>query len=410
MLSNKGSSSSFETKIIIGAQWGDEGKGKIVDLLAEDADLVCRGQGGSNAGHTVVVGETSYFFHLIPRYFKRETLLFGLHDMEKRIEISNRAHIVFDMHQTVDGLLEGLRGKKSIGTTKRGIGPTYGTKALRNGIRVCDLMGNFEIFKERFKALVSYHKAVFPELEVDVDKELETYKNFATRLRPMVKDTVLTLYDALQSGKRILIEGANATMLDLDFGTYPFVTSSTCSVGGPLTGLGIPATKIQEVIGVVKAYTTRVGSGTLPTELTDEIGEKLQKTGHEFGTTTGRPRRCGWLDLVVVKYANMVNGFTSIALTKLDVLDDISEIKIGVNYLYKGERLPAFPANMETLAEVEVEYITLPGWKTNIRDIRKYSDLPANAKSYIEKIQEILQIPIKWVGVGQSRAAIVPVM
>eukprot|EP00112_Aurelia_sp_Birch-Aquarium-sp1_P011469 Seg2411.2 transcript_id=Seg2411.2/GoldUCD/mRNA.D3Y31 product="Adenylosuccinate synthetase" protein_id=Seg2411.2/GoldUCD/D3Y31 len=311
------------------------------------------------------------------------------------------------MHQTVDGLLEELRGKKSIGTTKRGIGPTYATKALRNGLRVCDLVGNFDIFAEKFKSLVNYHKQLFPAVDVDVNSELETYKGFAERLRPMVKDTVVVLNESLRSGKKILIEGANATMLDLDFGTYPFVTSSTCTVGGPLTGLGIPAREINEIIGIVKAYTTRVGSGTLPTELTDEIGEKLQQTGHEFGTTTGRPRRCGWLDLVVVNYAHMLNGFTSIALTKLDVLDDLDEIKIGIAYKYRGGRLPSFPASMEVLAEVEVEYITLPGWKTNIRDVRKYSDLPKNAQTYVQKIQELLGIPVQWVGVGQSRAAII---
>lgn len=425
-------SSSSNVKVIIGAQWGDEGKGKIVDLLADDVDYVCRGQGGSNAGHTVVVGDQSFFFHLIPSGITNKSCkaiigngvvlhlptLFkeletntakGLSNMEERIEVSNRTHLVFDMHQEIDGFLEGMRGSKSIGTTKRGIGPTYATKALRNGIRVCDLMGNFDIFKEKFKALVKYHKTLFPELQVDIDGEIEAYRKYADRLQPMVADTVVTLNAALRSGKRLLIEGANASMLDIDFGTYPYVTSSTCTVCGPLTGLGIPARQIGEVVGVVKAYTTRVGSGTLPTELNDEIGESLQKKGHEFGTTTGRPRRCGWLDLVVVKYAHMVNGFTSIALTKLDVLDDLKDIKICVAYKHNGEYLPAFPASMETLAEVEVQYITLPGWQTNIREIRKYSDLPLNAREYVKKIQEILDIPVKWVGVGQSRAAIVSV-
>eukprot|EP00794_Sanderia_malayensis_P020014 gene20014-21975_t len=423
-------STTGDVKIIIGAQWGDEGKGKVVDLLAESMDLVCRGQGGSNAGHTVVVGDKSYFFHLIPSGVTNTSskvvigngvvihlpTLFkeietntnkGLQNMEERIIVSDRAHLVFDMHQEVDGFLEAMRGSKSIGTTKRGIGPTYATKALRNGVRVCDLVGNFEIFTEKFKNLVKFHQKLFPELVVDVDSQLALYKTFAERLRPLVEDTVVTLNRALSSGKGILIEGANATMLDLDFGTYPFVTSSTCSVGGPLTGLGIPARKVQEVVGVVKAYTTRVGSGILPTELTDEIGNKLQTVGHEFGTTTGRPRRCGWLDLVVVKYAHMLNGFTSIALTKLDVLDDLDELKIGVAYKRNGECLPSFPANMDMLAEVEVEYITLPGWKKAIKDARKFEELPTNAQDYVKKVQDVLGVPVQWIGVGKSRASII---
>jgi len=419
-----------EVSIVLGAQWGDEGKGKIVDVIACHVDLVCRCQGGSNAGHTVLVGENEYKFHLIPSGITNPDIkvligngvvlhiptLFkeiesnsgkGIVNMKERIKISDRTHLVFDMHQQIDGLIEALRNKNSLGTTKRGIGPTYASKALRNGIRVADLMGDFGRFTEKFTRLCEYHKRIFPELQLNVDEELKRYKDYAEVLRPMVEDTVVTLYNELNKGSKILVEGANASMLDIDFGTYPYVTSSNCGVGGACTGLGLPARSIDQIYGVVKAYTTRVGAGILPTELLDATGNHLQTVGGEFGTTTGRPRRCGWLDLVVVKYTHMVNGYTAIALTKIDVLDDLEEIKVAVAYKIGEKELPSFPADLNTLESISVEYKTLPGWKQSLDNIRKPGDLPLNARNYIKFIEDYLNVPVKWVSVGKSRDAII---
>lgn len=423
-------SSKSEVSIVLGAQWGDEGKGKIVDVIACHVDLVCRCQGGSNAGHTVLVGENEYKFHLIPSGITNPDIkvligngvvlhiptLFkeiesnsgkGIVNMKERIKISDRTHLVFDMHQQIDGLIEALRNKNSLGTTKRGIGPTYASKALRNGIRVADLMGDFGRFTEKFTRLCEYHKRIFPELQLNVDEELKRYKDYAEVLRPMVEDTVVTLYNELNKGSKILVEGANASMLDIDFGTYPYVTSSNCGVGGACTGLGLPARSIDQIYGVVKAYTTRVGAGILPTELLDATGNHLQTVGGEFGTTTGRPRRCGWLDLVVVKYTHMVNGYTAIALTKIDVLDDLEEIKVAVAYKIGDKELPSFPADLNTLESISVEYKTLPGWKQSLDNIRKPGDLPLNARNYIKFIEDYLNVPVKWVSVGKSRDAII---
>jgi len=423
-------SSKSEVSIVLGAQWGDEGKGKVVDVIACHVDLVCRCQGGSNAGHTVLVGENEYKFHLIPSGITNPDIkvligngvvlhiptLFkeiesnsgkGIVNMKERIKISDRTHLVFDMHQQIDGLIEALRNKNSLGTTKRGIGPTYASKALRNGIRVADLMGDFGRFTEKFTRLCEYHKRIFPELQLNVDEELKRYKDYAEVLRPMVEDTVVTLYNELNKGSKILVEGANASMLDIDFGTYPYVTSSNCGVGGACTGLGLPARSIDQIYGVVKAYTTRVGAGILPTELLDATGNHLQTVGGEFGTTTGRPRRCGWLDLVVVKYTHMVNGYTAIALTKIDVLDDLEEIKVAVAYKIGDKELPSFPADLNTLESISVEYKTLPGWKQSLDNIRKPGDLPLNARNYIKFIEDYLNVPVKWVSVGKSRDAII---
>jgi len=423
-------SSKSEVSIVLGAQWGDEGKGKIVDVIACHVDLVCRCQGGSNAGHTVLVGENEYKFHLIPSGITNPDIkvligngvvlhiptLFkeiesnsgkGIVNMKERIKISDRTHLVFDMHQQIDGLIEALRNKNSLGTTKRGIGPTYASKALRNGIRVADLMGDFGRFTEKFTRLCEYHKRIFPELQLNVDEELKRYKDYAEVLRPMVEDTVVTLYNELNKGSKILVEGANASMLDIDFGTYPYVTSSNCGVGGACTGLGLPARSIDQIYGVVKAYTTRVGAGILPTELLDATGNHLQTVGGEFGTTTGTPRRCGWLDLVVVKYTHMVNGYTAIALTKIDVLDDLEEIKVAVAYKIGDKELPSFPADLNTLESISVEYKTLPGWKQSLDNIRKSGDLPLNARNYIKFIEDYLNVPVKWVSVGKSRDAII---
>uniref|UniRef100_A0A8C9XPQ8 Adenylosuccinate synthetase n=2 Tax=Sander lucioperca TaxID=283035 RepID=A0A8C9XPQ8_SANLU len=403
--------------VVLGAQWGDEGKGKVVDLLATDADVVCRCQGGNNAGHTVVVDGKEYDFHLLPSGIinsKSISLigngvvihlpgLFeegdknekkGLKGWEKRLIVSDRAHIVFDFHQVVDGLQETERQAqegKNIGTTKKGIGPAYSSKASRTGLRVCDLLGDFKDFSMKFKNLVHQFQSMYPALTVD---------EYAERLRPMVRDGVYYMYEALHgSPKKILVEGANAALLDIDFGTYPFVTSSNCTVGGACTGLGIPPLNIGDVFGVSKAYTTRVGIGA--------VGELLQTRGHEVGVTTGRKRRCGWLDLVIVRYAHMINGFTAIALTKLDILDVLDEIKVGVAYKLNGKRIPHFPANMDVLHKVEVEYETFPGWKTDTSAARKWNDLPAKAQNYIRFIENHIGVPIKWVGVGKSRECMI---
>lgn len=415
--------------VVLGAQWGDEGKGKLVDILATDADLVCRCQGGNNAGHTVVVDSKEYFFHMvpsgliqpkavsiigngvvmhIPQFFEelKELEAKGVTDWEKRLLVSDRAHIVFDLHQESDKLREG--GKGGLGTTKKGIGPTYASKAQRIGLRICDLVGDFEAFERRFRGLVSHFQRLYPGLSTNIEEEITKYKHYAEKIRPLVCDTVSYMNNALQNeSAKIVVEGANALMLDIDFGTYPFVTSSNCAVGAVCTGLGIPPAAIGNVHGVTKAYTTRVGLGGFPTELKNELGEKMQQIGREFGVTTGRKRRCGWLDLVMIKYSHMINNFTSLVIAKLDVLDTFEEVKIGIAYKYRGQFMKSFPACVEVLDEVEVEYITLPGWMTSIEQCRTFDALPANAKAYIRKIEQITQIPVQWVGVGKSRDAMV---
>ncbi|KAG1671440.1 Adenylosuccinate synthetase [Nymphon striatum] len=429
---NIGRQQTRNVTVVVGAQWGDEGKGKIVDMLAEQMDIVCRCQGGNNAGHTVVVGSIEYDVHLLPSGIinpRCKSLLGngmvihvpglfeeieknekkGLTGWQDRLIISDRAHLVFDFHQSVDQLQEMEKGKKSLGTTKKGIGPTYSSKSGRVGLRIADLIGDFQVFCEKFQNLVNIHKRMFPSLNIDVDFEMKQYKIYADRIRPLVTDTIAYLHKASLENKTILVEGANATMLDIDFGTYPYVTSSNCSVGGVCTGLGIPPTRIGDVFGVVKAYTTRVGDGPFPTELTDDIGDFLQTHGSEIGVTTKRKRRCGWLDVALLKHSVIINGFTAIALTKIDILDMLEEIKIGVKYLKNGNVLDYFPANIQELSTVQVEYITLPGWKKCTENIRTYSDLPIEAQSYVEKIAELLEVPVKWIGVGKERDSIINV-
>ncbi|XP_030922051.1 adenylosuccinate synthetase isozyme 1-like [Geospiza fortis] len=394
----------------------------------------CLLQGGNNAGHTVVVDGKEYDFHLFPSgIINPKAISFigngvvihlpglfeeaeknekkGLKDWEKRLIISDRAHIVFDFHQAVDGLQEVQRQAqegKNIGTTKKGIGPTYSSKAARTGLRICDLLSDFDEFSSRFKNLAQQYKSMFPTLEIDTEGQLKKLKGYAEKIRPMVRDGVYFMYEALHgSPKKILVEGANAALLDIDFGTYPFVTSSNCTVGGVCTGLGVPPQHVGDVYGVVKAYTTRVGIGAFPTEQINEIGDLLQSRGHEWGVTTGRKRRCGWLDLVILKYAHMINGFTALALTKLDILDVLDEIKIGVAYKLGGKRIPYFPANQEILQKVEVEYETMPGWKADTTGARKWEDLPPKAQNYIRCVENHVGVPVKWVGVGKSRESMI---
>jgi len=294
-----------------------------------------------------------------------------------------------------------------LGTTKRGIGPTYSSKMNRTGVRLGDLLDNFDDFANKFKILASNYEASFPDLKVNKEEEIERYRVFAERVRPMVVESVSYIHSKMSEGKRVLVEGANAAMLDIDFGTYPYVTSSNCSIGGVCTGLGIPPKMVGDVYGVVKAYTTRVGDGPFPTELTDDIGAFLQKEGREFGVTTGRPRRCGWLDIPLLKFTSQINGYTALALTKIDILDKLDEIKIGVNYVKNGKVMEHYPSNVYQCEGIEVEYITMPGWKTSISAIRNFEDLPINAQNYVTKIEELLGIPFGWVGVGPERESMI---
>jgi len=423
-----------KVSVVLGAQWGDEGKGKLVDLLTEHMQVVARCQGGNNAGHTVIVGEKAYDFHLLPcgiiwdgceglvgngvvihlpGFFEEleKNIAKGLTGWESRLKISDRAHLVFDFHQAVDGMQEanreGLANTTKLGTTKKGIGPTYASKMNRTGVRVADLMDNFADFANKFSILADNYMASFPGLKVDKNAEIERYKQLAERVRPLVVESVSFLHKRLAEGKKILVEGANAAMLDIDFGTYPYVTSSNCSIGGVCTGLGIPPKLVGDVMGVVKAYTTRVGDGPFPTELTNDLGAWIQKEGHEFGVTTGRPRRCGWLDIPLLKFTHQVNGYTALCLTKTDILDKLDEIKIGVSYIKDGKKLDHYPSGIFQFDGVEVEYITMPGWKTSIASCRSFAELPQNCKNYVLKIEELLGLPFKWVGVGPSRDAMI---
>ncbi|KAJ8075936.1 Adenylosuccinate synthase [Marasmius tenuissimus] len=420
----------MSVSVVLGAQWGDEGKGKLADILSGTADICARCAGGNNAGHTIVapVGPnkvpTTFAFHLLPSGLVNPTCtgLIGtgcvVHvpsffaeldalqaqglDCTGRLFLSDRAQLVFDFHQIVDGLKEVELGGKSIGTTKKGIGPAYSGKASRSGLRVHHLYDH-DTFAQKFRKLVEGRFKRYGHFEYDTEGEILRYKELAERLRPYVTDSVVYIHQAIAAGKNILVEGANALMLDIDYGTYPYVTSSSTGVGGVVTGLGIPPKLIGKTIGVIKAYTTRVGGGPFPSEQLNETGNYLQEVGREYGVTTGRRRRCGWLDLVVMKHSCLINGYDSLNLTKLDVLDDLSEIKIAVKYKLNGEELLGFPASLELLERVEVEYVTLPGWKTSITSVTKFDDLPENCRKYIAFIEEYLNVPIEWIGVGPGR-------
>jgi len=323
-----------------------------------------------------------------------------------RFFISDRAHLLLDMHKIVDGMKEKDRGKDAIGTTRQGIGPCYSTKMQRTGLRVCDLL-HIDDFPDKLRTLVNDAKMQYGDFPYDIEGEIQKYKEYAIKIKPMIIDSVPYLHNALKSGKRFLIESANATMLDIDFGTYPFVTSSSPIVGGACTGLGVAPSQIGQIIGIVKAYTTRVGEGPFPTECLDTAGETMRKVGHEFGTTTGRPRRCGWLDIVQLRYTQMLNAMTDLAITKLDVLSGFTSLKIGVKYTLDGKELQSMPAHVNDLAKVKVEYITFPGWTEDISLSRKYEDLPLNARKYVEAIEQLLEVPVTWIGVGAGREAII---
>lgn len=414
---------------ILGGQWGDEGKGKLVDILAGKYDIVARFNGGSNAGHTLVVNKQKFAFHLLPCGMLYEgkinvigngvvlhmpTLMKELDDLSKggidwtgRLKVSDRAHLLFDFHQLIDGRQETALGDKAVGTTKKGIGPAYASKITRNGVRVGELK-YWDTFKERYLRLVGDLQEMYG-FEYDTAEELARYEKYREFLLPITIDSVHYVNSELAKGTTILAEGANAALLDIDFGTYPFVTSSPTCAGGIATGLGIAPSKLDTAIGIVKAYTTRVGSGPFPTELDCKVGEELGRVGHEFGTTTGRPRRCGWLDIPVVNYSHMLNNYTSLNITKLDVLSGLEEIKIGVSYSIDGEELPKgmMPSVLTDLAKVTVNYESMPGWMCDITDVQTYDALPQQAKAYLDRIEELTGVPVSWVGTGPGREAMV---
>jgi adenylosuccinate synthase len=397
--------------VVVGAQWGDEGKGKIIDLLTERADVVARYQGGHNAGHTVVVGANEFILHLVPSGILHKgkkcvigngvvvdpaALIEEMDGMAKRgvkfdasLLISKNAHLIMPYHRALDVASEALKGNKKIGTTGRGIGPAYADKINRKGIRMSDLMDP-AVFREKLAAntgeanflLERFYNAPL----VKQDEVFDEYMGYAKRLRKYIADTVLFLNDAVAKKKKILAEGAQGTHLDVDHGTYPFVTSSSPTAGGACTGLGIGPNAITEVMGIVKAYTTRVGSGPFPTELEDKTGEMLRARGREYGATTGRARRCGWFDTLIVRHAVRVNSMTAAAITKLDVLDELDELKICVGYKYKGKLYEEMPSELVVLEKGVPQYITMPGWKESTIGITKYEKLPKKARAYVEKI------------------------
>ncbi|BBB90625.1 MAG TPA: adenylosuccinate synthase [Methylomusa anaerophila] len=413
--------------VVIGTQWGDEGKGKIVDFLAEQADVVVRYQGGNNAGHTVVVNGTEFKLHLLPSgilyagkacivgngvVIDPAVLLQELKGMQDKgidtagLRISNRAHVIMPYHRLLDALEEDSKGDRKIGTTKRGIGPCYMDKNARVGIRMVDLLDEEEFCAKlecNLEAKNHLLRAVYETEGFEFEEVRDEYLEYARQLRPYVTDTSAVLHEAFRNGKKVLFEGAQATQLDLDHGTYPYVTSSHPIAGGACIGAGVGPSKISRVIGVVKAYTTRVGEGPFPTELTDEIGDTIRERGHEYGTTTGRPRRCGWLDACVVRYAGYVSGIDYMAITRLDILDELAAVNLCVGYKYKGKKLEEFPASLKVLAAVEPIYEKMPGWNEPTSHIRKYEDLPANARRYIERLSAVSGINIGIVSVGPGR-------
>ena len=414
--------------ILIGAQWGDEGKGKIIDLLARDSDYIVRYQGGNNAGHTVCFGAEKVVLHLIPSgilhprkicvigngvvidleaFFKEIKMLQHHHvSVKGRLFVSDRAHLILPYHRLIDQLREDRKGAKKIGTTKKGIGPCYADKASRLGIRIADLI-NPRVFRDRLKVVLaeknSMLKKIFGRPAFSFQEIHDVYVKYRKQIAPFVCDTSVLLDAALKKRKRILFEGAQGTLLDVDYGTYPYVTSSNASAGGAMTGTGMSPAQIDEVIGVVKAYTTRVGEGPFPTEFPPELMAHIRERGEEYGATTGRPRRCGWFDAVVVRHSVLVNGLSKIVVMKLDVLDDLPKLKIGVGYRFKGKRYHFFPADIETLEGAQPIYEEHSGWQTSTRKARRWEDLPLNARKYLKRIQTLLRVPISIVSVGSER-------
>jgi adenylosuccinate synthase len=424
----------LQCQVIVGAQWGDEGKGKIVDVLAAEASVIARYQGGANAGHTVHVGGEAFILHQIPsgilhagtrcllgngvvldleQFFAE---LDGLHargvESDGRLGISGRAHLLLQYHKALDQAHERKRGEAKIGTTGRGIGPAYEDKVARAGVRVADLM-NLDRARDllasgtaRANEKLGHHGADL----LDADKVIDGVFAVADRLIPLIAETGREITQALKAGKKVLLEGAQGSLLDVDHGTYPYVTSSTTTAAGAATGVGIGPTMIGDVLGVVKAYTTRVGSGPLPTEIPPPLGDQLRELGGEYGATTGRPRRCGWFDAVVVRYAARVNGLTGLAVTKLDVLDTFDEIRIATAYDIDQTRFDSvFPYDLSLLDRAAPVYETMPGWNAATSEARSLGELPANARAYLDRIQELTGVPIAFVSVGTKRDQIIRV-
>lgn len=417
----------MSTKIVIGTQWGDEGKGKTIDILAGKADVVVRTQGGNNAGHTIEANGEVYKLQLMPSGILNpktlciigngvvvdpKVLLSEIDNMEAKgiktdnLKIDARAHVIMPYHIALDGLSEKARGKSDIGTTKKGIGPCYMDKAERSGIRMCDLI-NRELFEEKVKENLNIKNKIITLVyggeALDADAVIKEYNGYAERLKKYVTDTTPILFNKIKEGSEVLFEGAQGTLLDIDLGTYPYVTSSHPISGGVCTGSGIGPRMIDECIGIAKGYTTRVGNGPFPTELHDETGDAIRNKGHEFGTVTGRPRRCGWFDAVIVRYAARTSSLSSIVLNKIDPLGGLDKIKICVAYKKDGEITYDFPPTLEELAKCEPVYEEMDGWSEDISDIREFDKLPENCRKYIERIEELCGVKIATVGVGPDR-------
>jgi adenylosuccinate synthase len=422
----------MSTVVIVGAQWGDEGKGKIVDVLTERAEVVARYQGGNNAGHTVVINNEKYILHLIPSgiLHKGKKCIIGngvviaplalIREMdglrEKGIDIDNNllisknAHIIMPYHMAIEREHEKNKGSKKIGTTGKGIGPAYADKIARHGIRVIDLLTP-AVFKEKLYAnLLTINfllENMYKAAPLKAEEIYNEYMGYAERLAPYAADTDIIVNNAIDSGQNVLFEGAQGTLLDIDHGTYPFVTSSNAIAGGACTGIGVGPAKINKVLGIVKAYTTRVGEGPFPTEIKDKLGESIREKGGEYGATTGRPRRCGWLDMVVLKHARRINGLTGIAITKLDILDGLEKLKICVGYKYNGRLYEEFPKEAEILENCEPVYEEVKGWEEITIGVKGLDKLPANAKAYIKKIEEMLNVEVQIISTGQKRDEII---
>ncbi|CAM3387598.1 MULTISPECIES: adenylosuccinate synthase [Saccharibacillus] len=424
----------MSTVVVVGTQWGDEGKGKITDYLAESADVVARYQGGNNAGHTILIENKKYKLTMIPSgiFYTDKACVIGngmvinpkalieeinyIHDNDfttKNLSISDRAHIIMPYHMVLDALEEERKGPNKIGTTGKGIGPCYMDKAARIGIRMADLM-DAEEFELKLRHLVKEKNHMIEQVygggTVDVEQILKDYLEYAEILRPYVCDTSVVLNEYIDQDKKVLFEGAQGVMLDIDQGTYPFVTSSNPSAGGVCIGSGVGPARINQVIGVAKAYTTRVGDGPFPTELHDVIGDTIRETGHEYGTVTGRPRRVGWFDTVVVRHARRVSGITGLSLNSLDVLTGLDTVKICTGYKFRGEIISHYPASLKQLAECEAVYEEMPGWSEDITGAKTLEDLPESTRNYVNRVSELTGIPIAIFSVGRNREQTNPVL
>ncbi len=417
--------------VVIGAQWGDEGKGKIVDMLAQKAKIVVRFSGGDNAGHTVVNPYGKFGLRLVPcGIFNSETIciigngvvinpavlieeieMLGKHGVStSNLCISDRAHLIMPYHTLLDGLEDEARGAKAIGTTRKGIGPAFADKVARYGIRAGDLLDR-EVFLERLRLVLDYKNTILTKVyEVEplsLDEIYQQYCQYGERLAPHIKDTTIMLEEALSKNEVVLLEGAQGTLLDLDFGTYPYTTSSSPLAGASSLGTGIGPTELNHVLGLFKAYCSRVGGGPMPTELNDETGDLIREQGHEYGTVTGRPRRCGWFDAVAAHHSTRVNGFTGAAITRLDILDTFPTLKICVGYELDGHSIDYFPASVTALDRCQPVYEELPGWQTPISHIREYEKLPSQARQYVERLEELIACPVNLVCVGPERECII---